>query len=70
MTTKEFVNSFRELHHIDETGDMSVQNYHKLIKVINLIMIQMKKLLVDTEKKMFNRIKLFQKASEKLLKKR
>jgi hypothetical protein len=30
----------------------------------------MKKLLADTEKKMFNRIKLFQKASEKLLKKR
>ncbi len=30
----------------------------------------MKKMLIDTEKKMFNRIKLFQKASQKLLKKK
>jgi hypothetical protein len=40
MTTKELVNSFRDLHHIDQTADMSVQNYHKLIKVIDLIIFR------------------------------
>ena len=52
-----------------ENEDVCIQNYHKLMKV-KFCLKKMKKLLVDTEKKMFNRIKLFQKASEKVLKKK
>ena len=47
MSKNLLVKSFRDLHNFDENVDMSVQNYHKLIKV-TIFMIKMKKLLVDT----------------------